>query len=245
MWSRNWLVFKTGFVLCARGVHMPCWDSVGVNSNCTMGLFWDAIASLISKSGWTPYVYYRTPRREPFLRAYWADFLKKWGNQSKRQLCKEKSWITLLKTVRVQVLRTTIFFLLLFDTLSHKTPICILSEDDNLILGIHSSHDPSFMAIPRLRGKLGQISSPKQSHRAIQHNARSLTRNNRNRVLTFIALVTSTVSIDSLNCQWVLRLALVINLIWFHRMNFNLKQFFIITVSSLKVKYIFVFIFLL
>ena len=32
-----------------------------------------------------------TPRREPFMRIYWADFLEKWGNQSKRQLCKEKS----------------------------------------------------------------------------------------------------------------------------------------------------------
>ena len=84
-----------------------------------------------------------TPRREPFMRAYWADFLEKWGNQSKKQLCKEKSLIqglaprlsTLLKTVRVQVLRTTIFFLLLFDTLRHKTTIYILREDDNLILG--------------------------------------------------------------------------------------------------------------
>ena len=35
-----------------------------------------------SKSGWTPYVYYTTL----------CEF-KKWGNQSKRQLCKEKSWI--------------------------------------------------------------------------------------------------------------------------------------------------------
>ena len=85
----------------------------------------------------------RTPRREAFMRAYWADFLEKWGNQSKKQLCKEKSLIqglaprlsTLFKTVRVQVLRTTIFFLLLFDTLSYKTPICILREDNNLILG--------------------------------------------------------------------------------------------------------------
>ena len=84
-----------------------------------------------------------TPRREPFMRDYWADFLEKRGNQSKKQLCKEKSLIqglaprlsTLLKTVRVQVLRTTIFFLLLFDTLSHKTTIYILREDDNLILG--------------------------------------------------------------------------------------------------------------
>ena len=72
-----------------------------------------------------------------------GDFLEKWGNQSKKQLCNEKSLIqglaprlsTLLKTVRVQVLRTTIFFLLLFDTLSHKTTIYILREDDNLILG--------------------------------------------------------------------------------------------------------------
>ena len=32
-----------------------------------------------------------TPRREPFMRIYWADFLEKWGNQSKKQMCKEKS----------------------------------------------------------------------------------------------------------------------------------------------------------
>ena len=26
-----------------------------------------------------------------FIRLYWAHFLEKWGDQSKRQLCKEKS----------------------------------------------------------------------------------------------------------------------------------------------------------
>ena len=26
------------------------------------------------------------------MRIYWAYFFKKWENQSKRQLCKEKSW---------------------------------------------------------------------------------------------------------------------------------------------------------
>ena len=51
-----------------------------------------------SKSGWTPYVYYTTlystPRYTIFRRIYWArELLEKWGNQSKRQLCKEKSWI--------------------------------------------------------------------------------------------------------------------------------------------------------
>ena len=47
-----------------------------------------------SKSGWTPYVYYTTlystPRHTIFRRIYWArELLEKWGNQSKRQLCKE------------------------------------------------------------------------------------------------------------------------------------------------------------
>ena len=47
------------------------------------------------KSGWTPYVYYTTlysiPRYTIFMRIYWAHVSEKLGNQSKRQLCKEKS----------------------------------------------------------------------------------------------------------------------------------------------------------
>ena len=31
-----------------------------------------------------------TPRRELYMRVNWADFLETWGNQSKRQLCKER-----------------------------------------------------------------------------------------------------------------------------------------------------------
>ena len=51
-----------------------------------------------SKSGWTPYVYYptlySTPRYTIFRQIYWAqELLEKWGNQSKRQLCKGKSWV--------------------------------------------------------------------------------------------------------------------------------------------------------
>ena len=41
-----------------------------------------------SKSGWTPYVYYTTLYSTP----RYAN-VKKSGNQSKTQLCKEKSWI--------------------------------------------------------------------------------------------------------------------------------------------------------
>ena len=47
----------------------------------------------ILKAGWTPYVYYTTlysSYRQPSMRVNWADFLKKWGNQSKRKLCKER-----------------------------------------------------------------------------------------------------------------------------------------------------------
>ena len=32
-----------------------------------------------------------TRRREPFMPSYWTHFWRKVGNQSKRQLCKEKS----------------------------------------------------------------------------------------------------------------------------------------------------------
>ena len=99
-------------------------------------------------------------------------------------------------------------------------------------------HGTVLATLSSFRGKLGQISSPKQSKRAIQHKMGAVSREI---IVTgslhFITLSTSTVSIDSLNCQWVLRLALVINFIWFHRMNFNLKPFFTITVPSLKVKY--------
>ena len=54
-----------------------------------------------SKSSWTPYVYYTTlyaiPRyttyfKRIYLFVYWAgELLEKWGNQSRRLLCKEKS----------------------------------------------------------------------------------------------------------------------------------------------------------
>ena len=51
-----------------------------------------------SNSGWTPYVYYTTlhstSRYTIFRPIYWAlELLEKWGNESKRQLCKEKSSI--------------------------------------------------------------------------------------------------------------------------------------------------------
>ena len=72
------------------------------------------------------------------------------------------------------------------------------------------------MAVPRLPEQLGQISSPKQSHSAIQHEKDAVSRE----IIVsgsqhFIDPATSTVPIDSLNCQRVLRLALV-NLVSSH-----------------------------
>ena len=51
-----------------------------------------------SNSGWTPYVYYltlhSTSRYTIFRPIYWArELLEKKGNETKRQFCKEKSWI--------------------------------------------------------------------------------------------------------------------------------------------------------
>ena len=58
------------------------------------------------------------------------------------------------------------------------------------------------MAVPRLPEELGQISSPKQSHSAIQHKKDAVS----SEIIVsgyqhFIDLATSTVPIDSLNCQ--------------------------------------------
>ena len=56
------------------------------------------IKRFTSKSGWTPYVYYTTLYSTPgyyyIRRIYWGrELLEKWGNQRKRQLCKENSRI--------------------------------------------------------------------------------------------------------------------------------------------------------
>ena len=67
-----------------QGIHLS-------NNQFINRILWGfALPALTVKSGWTPYVYYTTPYTVPcytalnLLQIYWAHFLEKWGNQSKR-----------------------------------------------------------------------------------------------------------------------------------------------------------------
>ena len=176
---------------------MPCWDFVGVNSNCTMGLFWGRYRFFYLKIRLGTLCLFQNALLllvENHFYELIGQIFEKSGEIRVRDNCARKRVKYRVQhrstVIRVKYsfkngqgssptyhsLFSTVSFLFLFDNSSYKTPICILSEDDNLVLGIHSSHNPSFMAIPRLRGKVGQISFPKQSHRAIQHKMRAVSR---------------------------------------------------------------------
>ena len=146
-------LFKTGFVLC--GVHMPCWDFVGDNSNCTMGLFWGRYRFFYLKIRLGTLCLFQNALLllvENHFYELIGQIFEKRGEIRVRDSCARKS-VKYRVQHRSTVIRvkhsfkngqgssptyhslfSAVSFLLLFDSLSYKTPICILSEDDTILL---------------------------------------------------------------------------------------------------------------